>query len=183
MKLKIVGIGGAGRNMINALLDDGLEPEIAVYLDTDINAVPAYKGENFVRLGERGIGTGSNPLIGLEAATLYKERIIEMIGQADMIVIIAGLAGGLGGGAINFIVDLLLNTGVTKVVAYVTTPAEIEGAKRKMQANSALANLRQVMDKENIHVIATVKSNPARMYELTDKLVVNEVMKLLKKRR
>ena len=190
MNCKIIGIGGAGLNMINAVIDSGFDPENAVYIDTSRNAVCAAKTDNFLEIGAnmfKGCGSGKNQSRARAAAELAEGEILEAMKGADTIILLAGLAGGTGGGAIPFIASIALDYVGAKTIAVVTTPANImtpigavEGKKSQERAEKALANLRGVLDEENIHVIPTAKGTLATMYSDTDKLVAEKVMDLLK---
>ena len=179
---KIIGIGGAGLNLINAVIDAGFEPENAVYIDTSRNCVYASKTDNFLELGTnmfKGCGSGKNQNGARVAAALAEGEILEAMNGADTIILLAGLAGGTGGGAIPFIASLALDCVGAKTIAIVTTPADIEGLKSKERAECALANLKSMIDEENLHVIPTAKGTLATMYDNTDKLVAKMVMNLL----
>ena len=113
---------------------------------------------------------------------------LEAMKGADTVILLAGLAGGTGGGAIPFIASLALDYVGAKTIAVVTTPPNIvtpvgviEGAKSKERAEKALANLRGVLDEENIHVIPTAKGTLATMHGNTDKLVAERVQEILEK--
>ena len=187
--IKIIGIGGAGLNMINAVIDSGFELENAIYIDTSRNGVWAAKTDNFLEIGAnmfKGCGSGKNQNGSRVAAELAEGEILEAMKGADTIILLAGLAGGTGGGAIPFISSLALDYVGAKTIAVVTTPANIitpvgvvEGAKSKERAEKALANLRGVLDEENIHVIPTAKGTLSTMYANTDKLVAERVKELL----
>ena len=189
MNCKIIGIGGAGLNMINAVIDAGFESENSVYIDTSRNAVWAAKTDNFLEIGEnmfKGCGSGKNQNGARVAAELAESEILEAMKGADTIILLAGLAGGTGGGAIPFIASLALDYIGAKTIAVVTTPANIitpigavEGEKSQERAKKALANLRGVLDEENIYVIPTAKGTLATMYSNTDKLVAEKVKELL----
>ena len=186
---KIIGIGGAGLNMINAVIDSGFEPENAIYIDTSRNGVWAAKTDNFLEIGTnmfKGCGSGKNQNGSRVAAELAEGEILEAMKGADTIILLAGLAGGTGGGAIPFISSLALDYVGAKTIAVVTTPANIitpvgvvEGKKSQERAEKALANLKGVLDEENIHVIPTAKGTLATMYSDTDKLVANMVKDFL----
>ena len=190
MNCKIIGIGGAGLNMINAVIDAGFEPENAVYIDTSRNAVWAAKTDNFLEIGAnmfKGCGSGKNQNGARVAAELAEGEILEAMKGADAVVLLAGLAGGTGGGVIPFIASLALDYIGAKTIAVVTTPANIitpigavEGEKSQERATKSLANLRGVLDEENIHVI-TAKGTLATMYDNTDKLVAEKVKEVLGK--
>ena len=188
MNVKIIGIGGCGRNILNRLIDIGFDPDMVVYMDTAREVGP-FKSDNFVQLGTsifKGLGTGNDPNGGRVAAEMTEGEIVEAMKGADTVILLAGLAGGTGGGAIPFIASLALDYVGAKTIAVVTTPANIitpigavEGAKSKERAEKALANLRGVLDEENIHVIPTAKGTLATMYGDTDKLVANMVKDFL----
>lgn len=191
MNCKIIGIGGAGLNMINAVIDSGFDPENAIYIDTSRNGVYASKTDNFLELGTdafKGCGSGKNQNGARVAAELAESEILEAMKGADTVILLAGLAGGTGGGAIPFIASLALDYIGAKTIAVVTTPPNIvtpvgviEGKKSQERAEKALANLRGVLDEESIHVIPTANGTLAAMYDNTDKLVAEKVMDLLKR--
>jgi len=188
---KIIGIGGAGLNMVNAVIDAGFEPENVVYIDTSRNAVCAEKTDNFLEIGAnmfKGCGSGKNQNGARAAAKLAEREILEAMKGADTIILLAGLAGGTGGGAIPFIASLALDYIGAKTIAVVTSPANIitpigavENKKSQERAEKALANLRGVLDEESIHVIPTAKGTLATMYDNTDQLVAERVKEILEK--
>ena len=182
MNVKIIGIGGCGTGILEALINIGLDPENAIFMDTDINARGAVKGDNFVQLGEsvfKGLSAGNKPERGRVAAELSQAEIVEAMKGADTVILIAGLAGGTGGGGLPFIASLALGNVGAKTMAFVTMPAEIEGDGRMAKAEAALSNLRAVLDEENIHVINTAPGTLATMFDNTDKLVAEKVKELL----
>ena len=164
MNVKIIGIGGCGRNILNRLIDIGFDPDMVVYMDTAREVGP-FKSDNFVQLGKsifKGLGTGNNPNGGRVAAEMTEGEIVEAMKGADTVILLAGLAGGTGGGAIPFIASLALDYIGAKTIAIVTMPPNIitpigavEGKKSQERAEKALTNLREVLDEENIHVIPT----------------------------
>ena len=177
--------------MINAVIDAGFELENAVYIDTSRNAVCAAKTDSFLEIGTnmfKECGSGRNQDAARVAAELAEGEILEAMKGADTVILLAGLAGGTGGGAIPFIASLALDYVGAKTIAVVTTPPNIvtpvgviEGAKSKERAEKALANLRGVLDEENIHVIPTAKGTLATMHGNTDKLVAERVKEILEK--
>ena len=180
MNVKIIGIGGCGRNILNRLIDIGFDPDMVVYMDTAREVGP-FKSDNFIQLGKsifKGLGTGNDPNGGRVAAEMTEGEIVEAMKGADTIILLAGLAGGAGAGGIPFIASLALDYIEAKTIAYVTMPAQIEGKGRRAKAEAALSNLRTVLDEENIHVINTA-GTLATMYSNTDKLVANMVKDFL----
>ena len=177
---KILGIGGCGRNILNRLIEIGFDPDMVVYMDTAREVGP-FKSDNFVQLGKsifKGLGTGNDPNGGRVAAEMSEGEIVEAMKGADTVILLAGLAGGAGAGAMPFIASLALDYIEAKTIAFVTLPAGIEGKGRRAKAEVALSHLRAVLDNENIHVINTT-GTLATMFDNTDKLVVNMVKDFL----
>ena len=129
----------------------------------------------------KGCGSGKNQNGARVAAELAEREILEAMKGADTTILLAGLAGGTGGGAIPFIASLALDYIGAKTIAIVTTPAEIEGAKSKERAEKALTNLKGVIDEENLHVIPSAKGAIKTMFDDTDKLVAERVKEILEK--
>ena len=182
MNVKIIGIGGCGTGILEALINIGFDPENAIFMDTAINARSSVRSDNFIQLGKsifKGLGTGKDPNGGRVAAEMTEGEIVEAMKGADTVILLTGLAGGAGAGALPFIASLALDYIEAKTIAYVTLPAEIEGKDRRAKAEAALSNLRTVLDEENIHVIPTAKGTLATMYSNTDKLVAEKVKELL----
>ena len=176
-----LGLGGAGRNILNLLIDCGIPSTETLYADTDINVVPASKSNMFIRLGGellRGRGTGAKPLLGLEAARASSDEIIGAVKNAQTLFLIAGLGGGVGSGSIACIAEIT-KPYVEKIVAVVTVPAKYEGDKRNNNAKQALDDLRSVMDGTNVYVIEHVDTVCASI-DISDKAVCDTVMTLQK---
>ena len=182
MNVKIIGIGGCGTGILENLINIGLDPENAIFMDTATNARSSVKSDNFIQLGKsifKGLGTGNNPNGGRVAAEMTEREIVEVMKGADTVILLTGLAGGAGAGALPFIASLALDYIEAKTIAYVTMPAQIEGKGRRAKAEAALSNLRTVLDEENIHVINTTPGTLATMFDNTDKLVANMVKDFL----
>ena len=182
MNVKIIGIGGCGTWALESILNIGFDPENAIFMDTTTNARSIVSSDNFIQLGKsifKGLETGNDPNGGRVAAEMTEGEIVEAMKGADTVILLAGLAGGTGGGAIPFIASLALDYVGAKTIAYVTLPAEIEGKGRRAKAEAALSNLRTVLDEENIHVINTAPGTLATMFDNTDKLVAENVKELL----
>ena len=181
MNIKIIGIGGCGRNILNRLIDIGFDPDMVVYMDTAREVGP-FKSDNFVQLGKsifKGLGTGNDPNGGRVAAEMTEGEIVEAMKGADTVILLAGLAGGAGAGALPFIASLALDYIEAKTIAYVTLPAEIEGKGRRAKAEAALSNHKSVLDEENIYVINAAPGTLATMFDNTDKLVAENVKDFL----
>ena len=154
MKDTIIGIGGAGRNILNALIEGGISAERTVYADTHLQAVSISQAASFIQLGQERCGglPAVYPEIGLEAARQAEEDILALIDGAERLLLITGLGSGTGGGAIAHIASLA-RARLIPTVAFVTLPARFEGNMRAKTAQKSLAALRSILDEEHIHVL------------------------------
>jgi cell division protein FtsZ len=148
-KIKVIGIGGAGGNVINSMLDEGGIPGVEfVAVNTDAQALLYNKANIKIQIGEnltKGLGSGGNPEVGKQAAEESKEILKEEIGSADMIFIACGEGGGTGTGASPIIADIAKDTGAL-TVAVVTKPFDFEGSKRKFIADDGIQLLKDKVD-------------------------------------
>ena len=157
MKIRIIGVGGCGRNAVNNLIDLGLYPESTVYVDTDTNSLPASHSHINLTIGAsiaRKIGTGTNIELGRAAAELSKAEIEEIVADADFVLLLAGLGGGVGTAVTPFIAELVPKT--AKIYAVVTTPADYEPKKRKDLAEESLRRLIDLIGAENVRVVRQI---------------------------
>ncbi len=148
VQIKIVGIGGAGSNALDRIMLDGIESAGLVALNTDVQALTSSVATEKVQLGRettRGLGTGGDPEVGLEAAEEAVDEIRRAIDGARMVFIIAGLGGGTGSGAAPFVANIAKEQGAL-VVAFATLPFRFEGKRRGKQAEESLALLQEAAD-------------------------------------
>jgi len=142
-KIKVIGVGGGGGNAVNRMIDAGIEGVEFIAVNTDIQALRNSKAPIKLQIGSsltRGLGAGSDPEIGKEAALEDTERLIDILQGADMVFVTAGLGGGTGTGAAPVIAALAMELGIL-TVAVVTKPFTVEGKKRMMQAEKGLQEL------------------------------------------
>ena len=148
-KIKVIGVGGAGGNVINSmLLDGGIEGVEFIAVNTDAQSLLNNKASVKIQIGEnltKGLGSGGNPEVGKNAADESREILKEEIGNADMIFIACGEGGGTGTGASPIIADIAKETGAL-TVAVVTKPFDFEGSKRKFIAEDGIQGLRDKVD-------------------------------------
>ena len=147
-RIKVIGIGGGGSNAVNRMMDLGMAGVEFFVMNTDAQALRASKVPNKVPLGARithGLGAGSDPEIGRQAALEDTDRIIEILEGADMVFVAAGLGGGTGTGAAPVIAALAKELGAL-TVAVVTRPFQFEGPRRIRQAERGLAELHACVD-------------------------------------
>ena len=147
-KIKVIGLGGGGSNAVNRMIGaqfTGVEFAVA---NTDLQALRASPAVVKLQLGARltaGLGAGSDPEIGKNAALEDRDRIQKVIEGADMVFVTAGLGGGTGTGSAPVVAAVAKELGIL-TVAVVTKPFTFEGRKRALQAEAGMAELRAVVD-------------------------------------
>jgi cell division protein FtsZ len=147
-KIRVFGVGGGGSNAVARMLNEGLTGVEFCVLNTDVQALSASPVPNQLAIGSKitnGLGAGSDPAIGRQAALEDTEKIIDLLEGADMVFVTAGLGGGTGTGAAPVVASLAKELGAL-TVAVVTKPFAFEGPKRKKQAEQGLAELASVVD-------------------------------------
>ena len=147
-KIKVVGVGGAGGNVVNTMIDRGFEGVEFIAMNTDAQALRNSKAPRKFQLGEqltRGLGAGADPEIGREAALEDQDRLHELIAGADMVFIAAGMGGGTGTGAAPVLAQVCKEAGAL-TVAVCTRPFVFEARKRHRAAEEGIENLKSVVD-------------------------------------
>ncbi len=141
--IKVLGIGGAGNNVVNRLAKVGTEGVELIALNTDKPALSISAADTKVQIGEKlthGQGAGSNPEIGKKAAEESRNNITKTLENADMVFIAAGMGGGTGTGAAPVVADIAHEMGIL-TVGVVTKPFGFEGKRRMDQANEGISQL------------------------------------------
>jgi len=147
-KIKVIGLGGGGGNAVNRMLAAHFTGVEFIVANTDLQALRASPALLKLQLGPAltgGLGAGSNPEIGRQAAQEDREQIAKTLEGADMVLVTAGLGGGTGTGAAPVVASVAKERGAL-TVAVVTKPFVFEGKKRAQQAEAGLAQLRGVVD-------------------------------------
>ena len=163
-KIKVIGVGGGGNNAVQRMIESGLQGVDFIVANTDKQVLEKSKAETKIQLGielTHGLGAGSKPEIGKEAALESKEEIEEALKGADMIFITCGMGGGTGTGAAPVIAEISQNLGAL-TVGIVTKPFSFEG-KRRME--NALAGIEEL--KKHVDTIIVVPNDKLR--DLIDK--------------
>src|SRR5579864_216285 len=145
---KVVGVGGGGSNAVARMIHEGLEGVEFHIMNTDVQALEASIVPNKLQIGVKitgGLGAGSDPGVGRQAALEDTERIIELLQGADMVFVTAGLGGGTGAGAAPVVASLAKELDAL-TVAVVTKPFMFEGARRMRQADRSLGELAGTVD-------------------------------------
>jgi cell division protein FtsZ len=146
--IKVIGVGGGGGNAVNHMIDSHIEGVEFICANTDAQALRRLNVSTIIQLGvelTKGLGAGTNPDIGRQAAEENKERIKEVIEGADMLFLTAGMGGGTGTGAIPVIAEIARSMGIL-TVAVVTKPFLFEGKKKLAVAEKGIKELEQYVD-------------------------------------
>ena len=146
--IKVIGVGGAGNNAINRMIESGIKGVEFIAINTDRQALQLSKASSKIQIGEkltRGLGAGANPEIGMQAAEESKAEIAEMLRGADMVFVTAGMGGGTGTGAAPIVAAAAKELGIL-TIGVVTKPFTFEGKKRLTQAEKGIANLKEKVD-------------------------------------
>ena len=146
--IKVVGIGGAGCNAVNRMIDSNLQGISFIAVNTDKQALNKSKAETRVQIGEKltkGLGAGGNPEIGQKSAEESLENLEKQLAGADMVFITAGMGGGTGTGAAPIIAKAAKLSGAL-TVGVVTKPFTFEGKKRKEHAELGIKFLKNYVD-------------------------------------
>jgi cell division protein FtsZ len=147
-RIKVIGVGGGGTNAVGRMYEEGLSGVEFYVMNTDAQALEASKVPNKVQIGIKvtnGLGAGSDPAIGRQAALEDTERILGILEGADLVFITAGLGGGTGAGASPVVASLAKELDAL-TIAIVTKPFTFEGGKRMRQADRSVADLAASVD-------------------------------------
>lgn len=143
-KIKVVGVGGAGGNAVNRMIEAGLSGVEFIAINTDAQVLEHNRAGKKVQIGKRvtkGLGAGANPEIGRKAVEEDRDEVAEVLKGADMVFITAGMGGGTGTGAASVIADIARKQDALSV-AVVTKPFNFEGQKRIEKAEIGLEELK-----------------------------------------
>ena len=141
--IKVVGVGGAGNNVVNRMVKSGTQGVEFIAINTDKQALAVSNADQKIQIGEKqthGQGAGSDPEVGKRSAEESRNNIAKAIENADMVFITAGMGGGTGTGAAPTVADIAREAGVL-TVGVVTKPFKFEGKRRMDQANEGIRDL------------------------------------------
>ena len=147
-RIKVIGVGGAGGNAINRMVNAGVEGIEFVAVNTDAQALLTSDAPIYVRIGDKltkGLGAGGRPEIGERAAEESADTVAELMRGTDMVFITAGMGGGTGTGASPVIAKLAKAAGAL-TVGVVTRPFDFEGTRRRRAAEEGIGHLRETVD-------------------------------------
>ncbi len=146
--IKVIGVGGAGNNAVNRMIDAGIKGVDFIAVNTDRQALQTSKAKTKIQIGEkitRGLGAGANPDIGAQSAEESKAEVAEVLRGADMVFVTAGMGGGTGTGAAPIVAGAAKEMGIL-TIGVVTKPFTFEGKKRLSQAERGIESLKGKVD-------------------------------------
>ncbi len=147
-QIKVIGLGGGGSNAVNRMVKSNVRGIEFLAVNTDSQALYHSEAPSKINIGKattRGLGAGANPEVGKQAAEESSEEIKSMLQGADMVFITCGLGGGTGTGGAPVLAEIAKELGIL-TVAVVTKPFSFEGARRKVQGEEGLENLKNKVD-------------------------------------
>ena len=146
--IKVIGVGGGGGNAVHHMINNQVEGVEFICANTDAQALSNLKAKTILQMGSnitKGLGAGSNPEIGRQAALEDRDEIAEILSGADMVFITAGMGGGTGTGAAPIVAEVAKEMGIL-TVAVVTKPFPLEGKKRSAIAEQGIQLLSESVD-------------------------------------
>ena len=162
LKILVIGVGGAGNNAINRMVEEGIRNVEFVAVNTEEQILKQSKADKIIHIGKettKGLGAGSNPVLGEMAARESEDDLKKVIEGADMVFVTAGMGGGTGTGAAPVICELSKNMNIL-TVAIVTKPFVFEGRRRAENAEQGIMKIKNNVDTlivvENKNLIKTL---------------------------
>ena len=146
--IKVIGVGGAGNNAVNRMIEAGIRNVEFIAVNTDRQTLNTSRAGSKIQIGEkitRGLGAGANPDIGAQSAEESRAEIAEVLKGADMVFVTAGMGGGTGTGAAPVVAAIAKELGIL-TIGVVTKPFTFEGKKRLAQAERGIASLKGKVD-------------------------------------
>ncbi len=147
-KITVIGVGGAGGNTVNCMIQSEYEGVNFIGVNTDAQALKLSQAPVKIQIGQKstkGLGAGANPDMGKKAAEEDLEKVLEAVGEADIVFLTGGMGGGTGSGALPVIVQALKERGILTIVV-ITKPFEFEGKRRLGIAEQAIAKIKAFAD-------------------------------------
>src|SRR3954469_2546092 len=181
--IKVVGIGGGGVNAINRMIDAGLKGVEFIAINTDAQALLMSDSDVKLDIGReltRGIGAGSDPDVGREAAEGHREEIEEVLKGADMVFITAGKGGGTGTGGAPVVAEVAKTIGAL-TIGVVTRPLSFEGRPRSVQADQGIQKLKEKVDtqivipNDRLLTVSNEKTSVLNAFKMADEVLLQGV--------
>lgn len=180
-KIRVVGVGGGGGNVLNSMVDKGIEGVEFLAINTDAQALEKNLAEIKIQIGKnltKGLGTGMDDEIAFKAVEESRNEIEEVLAGSDMVFVTAGMGGGTGTGGTPAIARIARSIGAL-VVAIVTKPFHFEGKPRMEMAHKGLEKLKNEVDSmiiipnQNILRLISKDATKRQAFELADRVLYN----------
>jgi cell division protein FtsZ len=181
--IKVVGIGGGGVNAVNRMIDAGLRGVEFIAINTDAQALLMSDAELKLDIGRevtRGLGAGSDPEVGRQAAEENRDMIEEVLKGADMVFITSGEGGGTGTGGAPVVAEIAKSIGAV-TIGVVTRPFAFEGRRRAVQADSGIQKLKEKVDtlivipNDRLLTVANDKTSMVNAFKMADEVLLQGV--------
>jgi cell division protein FtsZ len=181
--IKVIGVGGGGVNAVNRMIDAGLKGVEFIAVNTDAQALLMSDADVKLDIGReltRGLGAGSDPEVGREAAEAHREEIEEIIKGADMVFITAGKGGGTGTGGAPVIAEIAKSLGAL-TIGVVTRPFSFEGRRRSVQADQGINRLKEKVDtlivipNDRLLTVSNEKTSVLNAFKMADEVLLQGV--------
>ena len=181
--ITVFGVGGAGGNAVNNMIESGLQGVEFVVANTDAQALTSSKSQRVIQMGVQvteGLGAGSQPEVGRAAAEEVMDEIRDQLSGSHMVFITAGMGGGTGTGAAPVVARAARELGIL-TVGVVTKPFQFEGARRMRLAEAGIGELQQSVDtlivipNQNLFRVATEKTTFADAFAMADQVLYSGV--------
>ena len=156
VRIKVIGVGGAGNNAVNRMIDEGIQNVQFIAINTEEQILVHSKADVQMNIGKnttKGLGAGANPVVGDMAAREDEENIRKVLAGTDMVFVTAGMGGGTGTGAAPVVCEIAKSMGIL-TVGIVTKPFIFEGKRRRDNAANGVAKMRQ-----NVDALIVVENN------------------------
>ena len=177
LKIKVIGVGGAGNNAVNRMIEDKIKGVSFYLLNTETGTLKRAKTNNVLQIGvetTKGLGAGANEDVGAKAAIENREDIKQILQGADMVFITAGMGGGTGTGAAPVVASLAKEMGIL-TIGVVTKPFLFEGKARRVRAEYGIQKLRENVD----DLIVILNDNLLKITD--DKVTLNSAFSIADK--
>ena len=184
--IRVIGVGGGGGNAVNRMVTTGVRGIDFVAINTDKQALNYSAATMKLQIGQKatgGLGCGSNPGVGADAAQENEDEIRQMLQGANMVFITAGMGGGTGTGGAPIVASIAKEMGIL-TVGVVTRPFNFEGKKRIEQANAGIAALREQVDalvvipNERLKLVSEHKITFQNAFEVADSVLHQAVQSI-----
>ncbi len=181
--IKVVGIGGGGCNAVNRMIDAGLKGVEFIAVNTDAQALLMSDADVKLDIGRdltRGLGAGSDPEVGAQAAETHRGEIEEVLKGADMVFITAGKGGGTGTGGAPVVAEIAKSIGAL-TIGVVTRPFAFEGRRRSVQAETGIQKLKEKVDtqivipNDRLLTVSNEKTSVLNAFKMADEVLLQGV--------